>query len=69
MQLPRAIDLVLLIKYDARAAKIKLSGIVCYYYFFVNEMLSQINQKNSHVSKENVYIRMWNAVYEYSKDI
>lgn len=52
MQLPRAIDLVLLIKYDARAAKIKLSGIVCYYYFFVNEMLSQINQKNSRVSKE-----------------
>lgn len=45
MQLPRAIDLVLLIKYDARAAKIKLSGILCYYYFFVNEMLSQINQK------------------------
>lgn len=57
MQLPRAIVLVLLIKYYARAAKIKLSGIVCYYFFFVNEMLLQINQKKI-VSKENVYIVM-----------
>lgn len=32
-------------------------------------MLSQINKKNQHVSKENVYITMWIAVYEYSKDI
>lgn len=30
-QLQRAIVLVLLIKYDARAAKIQLSVIVCYY--------------------------------------
>lgn len=56
-QLPLTIVLVLLINYDARAAKIKLSVIVC--YFFFNERLSQINKKTpTHVSKENVYITM-----------
>lgn len=51
-QLPRAIVLVLSIKYDARAAKIQLSVIVCYFF---NEMLSQINKEKTRFKRKCVY--------------